>query len=320
MKFFLAAAVLLLSACGGRSTPPTTIRLVTFQGAEAPLLAKSQGLFAKAGLNVELQETAGTAKAMEALLGGSADSIIGTYEQTLQLQAKGQRVVAYRLLTECHCLALLVPPAKANIKRIEDLAGKTVGVGAPGGSMQVFVSYLLDKAGVAEASYVAIGVGASAYAAIESGKVDAAVVLASTLQRVRERYPDVRVLAETFSEAGSQQAFGFSNYPSMALIGHQDWLDKNAESARGLSAALGDAVAWIKSHTAEQTREALGGNMDLSALQLHLPRYSSSGQFEAEPANFVRLQMEKSRRIPRGAIGSIDATYTNAFVKPASSR
>lgn len=310
MKIFPLLIALLGCAC---STRPASVRLVTFQGAEAPLIAQKQGLFTQAGLRVDLQETAGTAKAMEALLGGSADSIVGTYEQALQLQAKGQRVVAYRLLTECHCLALIVPPRK-NIAKIADLAGKTVGVGAPGGSMQNFVAYLLEQAGAAEASYVAIGVGASAFAAIEGGKVDAAVVLASTLTRVRERYPRIRVLAETFSEEGSRQAFGFSNYPSMALLSTAGWLDKNPETAQRLSASLGQAVTWIQQHGAEQTREALGGHVDLAALKLHLPRYSAKGEFSPGPATFVRDQLVKARRIPAGAVPQVESTYTNAFV------
>jgi NitT/TauT family transport system substrate-binding protein len=312
MRLLLLLALIFSAAC---RPPAPTVRLVTFQGAEAPLLAHKLGIFEKSGLKVDLQETPGTAKAMEALLGGSADSIIGTYEQAIQLQAKGQRVVAYRLLTECHCLALLAPPSKKEIRRVSDLAGKTVGVGAPGGSMQTFVAYLLERAGAPPASYAGIGVGASAYAAIEGGQVDAAVVLASTLMRVKERYPDIRILAETFTEEGSRNAFGFSRYPSMALLARQEWLSAHEPTARALSAALRDSVAWMQSHTPEQTRDALGGNMDLGALKLHLPRYSATGEFSAEGAVFVRQQLMKAGRIPTGAVPPIDATYTNAFLQ-----
>lgn len=305
--------MLALAACN--RSKPTSIRLVTFSGAEAPLLAQKLNYFAEAGLDVDLQETPGTAKAMEALLGGSADSIVGTYEQALQLQAKGQRVVGYRLLTECHCLALVAPPSKPEIQKIEDLDGKTVGVGAPGGSMQTFVSFLLDRAHAGEASYVGIGVGASAFAAIEGGKVDAAVVLASTLTRLRERYPNLRVLAETFSEEGSQRALGVIRYPSMAVLAKGEWLDQNAATAQRVSAALGRAVDWIHAHPAEEVRQRLGGNLDLASLKLHLPRYSRSGHFEYGAAGFVLGQLERARKVEQGAIRSLEATYTNDYVK-----
>jgi NitT/TauT family transport system substrate-binding protein len=313
----IAASALILSlTCCAQSPKAVSLRIVTFQGAEAPLLAQKLGLFAKAGLQVDLQETQGTAKAMEALLGGSADSIVGTFEQAIQLRAQGKAVVAYRLLTECHCLALVVPPTKtAEIRAIGDLAGKTVGVGAPGGAMQNFVSFLLTRAGKEDASYVAIGVGASAFAAIEGGKVDAAVVLASTLGKLRERYPSVKVLAETFSDEGSRQAFGFAEYPAMALMAQQAWLDKHPDAARRAAEALGEAVMWIRQHSAEEVRATLGNNLDLGALKLHLPRYSAAGEFSLRPAEFVRDQLIKARRIPAGAVPDVTATYSNAFVK-----
>lgn len=314
MPFLLFLLALILAGCS--SPPPSHIRLVSFQGAEAPLLARKLGLFEKAGLQVDMDEMAGNAKSMEALLGGSADSIIGTYEQTILLQAMHQNVVAYRLLTECHCLALIVPPAKAKqIRQIKDLAGRTIGVGAPGGSMQSFAEYLLQKEGAASASYAGIGVGATAFAAIEGARVDAAVVLVSTLVRLRERYPDLLVLAETLSEAGSQHAFGFSKFPSMALLARGEWLQQHPREAQQLSGALGDAVTWIRTHPASAVRDALGATLDLRALELHLPRYSATGLFDPGPAQFVRQQLINAGKVPPSAVPSIQTTYTNQFVK-----
>ena len=315
MPILLLLLVMTLAGCG--KTQARAIRLVIFQGAEAPLLAQKLGFFEKAGVRVEIQETPGNSKAMEALLGGSADSIVGTYDQAIQLQAKGQRVVAYRLLTECHCLALIVPPSKAKeIRKIGDLAGRTIGVGAPGGSMQIFAAYLLQKAGAAEASYAGIGVGATAFAAIDSGKVDAAVVLVSTLVRLRQRYPELRVLAETFTETGSFDALGFSRFPSMALLAKGEWLDRNPGTAQKISDAVGQAAVWIRSHTAAEVSAKLGGNLDVAALELHLPRYSTSGIFEPGAARFVQQLLEQARRIPSGSVPSIEATYSNRFLKP----
>lgn len=314
MPILLLLLTVLLAGCG--KTPTAPVRMVIFQGTEAPLLAQKLGFFEKAGVRVELQETPGNAKAMEALLGGSADSIVGTYDQAIQLQAKGQRVVAYRLLTECHCLALVVPPAKAKeIRTVADLAGRTIGVGAAGGSMQIFASYLLQKAGAKEASYAGIGVGATAFAAIESGKVDGAVVLISTLVRLRERYPELRVLAETISEEGSRAALGFATFPSMALLAKGDWLDRNPAAAQSISQALGEAVAWIRARPAAEVGAALGGNVDVAALELHLPRYSLTGEFSPGPAQFVRQQLVNAKRIEGEAVPKVETTYTNQFVK-----
>jgi len=310
MKLLLT--LMALAGLSGCRSSGGALRLVTFQGAEAPLIAQKQGMFTNAGLTVEIQETPGTAKAMEALLGGSADVIAGTFDQAVQLQAKGQNVVAFRLLTECHCLAIVVPPSK-KIQSLAELGGKVVGVGAPGGAMQNFASFLIARAGGGEASYAGIGVGATAFAAIEGGKVDAAVVLATTLERVRQRYPDVRVLAETFSVRGSQEAFGFSRYPGMALMARDEWLKANHDTAQKVSDVFGQAVDWLLTHTPEQVAQELGAAADLAALRLHLPRYSASGVIDDGPAMFVAGQLERAGTIPRSS--PVHRAYTNYFVK-----
>ena len=77
-------------------------------------------------------------------------------------------------------LVLGVSPAHTGeINSIKDLAGKKVGVSAPGSSTDFFLKYLLAKNGVDPNSAAVIGIGldATAVAAMEQGTVDAAVML-----------------------------------------------------------------------------------------------------------------------------------------------
>ena len=62
---------------------------------------------------------------------------------------------------------------------VKDLAGKKVGVSAPGSSTDFFLKYLLAKNGVDPDAVAVIGIGldATAVAAMEQGTVDAAVML-----------------------------------------------------------------------------------------------------------------------------------------------
>src|SRR5437763_9943407 len=52
------------------------------------------GYFKEAGLDVEISDFQGGAKALQALLGGSADVVTGSYDHTIQMQAKRQPIVA----------------------------------------------------------------------------------------------------------------------------------------------------------------------------------------------------------------------------------
>src|SRR6516164_9245771 len=52
------------------------------------------GYFKQAGLDVEIADVQSGARALQSLIGGSADVGVGTFDHTIQMQAKGQPVVA----------------------------------------------------------------------------------------------------------------------------------------------------------------------------------------------------------------------------------
>jgi NitT/TauT family transport system substrate-binding protein len=304
---FTACFALILTSC----SQPERFRLVTFQGAEAPLLAQKLGFFEKEGLAVDVQEIAGTGKAMEALLSGSADSIVGTYEQAIQVQALGKPVVAYLQITNCHCLAMVALKAPGSLK------GKVVGVAAPGGPMQNFAARVLEQSGVSaeEVSFAAIGVGPAALAAVESGKVDAAVVLANTLVPLRQRHPGMVTIAETFTPEGNQRVFGTPGYPGMSLLGQPDWLRANRDRTLRLTRAMRATVAWMRANSAETVLAKLGsGNLD--ALRLHLPRYDAAGAFQLEEAGTVHEFLARNNAALRAAKVDLRQTFTNEYLQP----
>ena len=51
------------------------------------------GYFKDAGLDVEISDFPGGARALQALVGGSADVVAGAFDHTIQMQAKGQPIV-----------------------------------------------------------------------------------------------------------------------------------------------------------------------------------------------------------------------------------
>ena len=55
-------------------------------------IAERLGYFKDEGLAVEIVDFPGGAKALQALLGGSADLVSGAYEHTISMQAKGQSI------------------------------------------------------------------------------------------------------------------------------------------------------------------------------------------------------------------------------------
>src|SRR5205823_271383 len=76
-------------------------------------IAERQGYFKAEGLDVEILDFPGGARALQALLGGSVDVVSGAFEHTVSQQAKGQTIEAIFLQGKYSAITLLMPKAKA---------------------------------------------------------------------------------------------------------------------------------------------------------------------------------------------------------------
>src|SRR5579884_3349042 len=97
-------------------------------------LAAQLGYFKQAGVDVNIVDLAGGAKALEALLGGSADVVCGFIDHTIEMQAQGKAIRMFVLYDRYPGLVLAVTRAgqARGIKAIADLKGARIGVTAPG--------------------------------------------------------------------------------------------------------------------------------------------------------------------------------------------
>ena len=74
-------------------------------------LAAQLGYYHDEGLEVELHDFPGGSKALEALLGGSADVVAGFFDHTVQMAAEGKHVRSFVAMLRYPGLALIVSPA-----------------------------------------------------------------------------------------------------------------------------------------------------------------------------------------------------------------
>src|SRR5512140_897626 len=99
-----------------------------------PLTISEQlGYFKDEGLDVEISDFAGGAKALQALVGGSADVVSGAFEHTINMQSRNQFIEAFVLQGRAPQIALGVSTKNIpHYKSLADLKGKKIGVSAPG--------------------------------------------------------------------------------------------------------------------------------------------------------------------------------------------
>ena len=92
-------------------------------------VAEQLGYFKAEGLELTINDFAGGAQALRALVGGSVDVVSGAFEHTVNMQAKGQRLIAFVLQGRAPQIVLGVnPKTMPNYKTLADLKGKKIGV------------------------------------------------------------------------------------------------------------------------------------------------------------------------------------------------
>ena len=290
------------------------------------VLARELGAYETAGVDVELVNFKGGSQALTAVIGGSADVVSGYFDHCVIMAAKRQSLAAFATFDRFPGLVLVVSPVHAKeINSVRDLAGKTVGVTAPGSSTDFFVKYLLHKNGIdpAAAAIVGIGADATAVAAQEQGRVDAAVMTDPFVTVLETKYKDLKILSDTRTRKDTLDLFG-GDYPAGALYTRSDWIAKHETETQALASAIVATLKWIRQHSAEEIMAKMPPDMVgpdkalyLAALTKTIPMYSETGAMDPKGAEAALAVLSQS--IPEVAAAHIDVTktYTNRFVEQA---
>ncbi len=291
------------------------------------VLAKQLGEYDKAGLSVELVDLKGGSDALKAVLGGSADVVSGYFDHCVNLAAKKQELQAFVVYDRYPGLVLVVSPShNAEIKSIKDLAGKKVGVSAPGSSTDFFLKFLLKKNGLdpTSASVIGVGLGATAVAAMEQGQIDAAVMLDPAVTVLQGGHPDLRILSDTRTQKDNQAVFG-GDYPGGSLYATTAWVASHEKEVQGLTNAIVNTLKWIHSHSPEDIMakmppEMIGKDkaLYLAALKNTIPMYSETGLMDPKGAAAVLAVFSESSPEVAKANINVSKTYTNKYVEQAN--
>jgi NitT/TauT family transport system substrate-binding protein len=170
-------------------------------------------------------------------------------------------------------------------------------------------------------SVTAIGAGASAVAAVESGRIDAAWLSEPAFTIVKKRNPGIRVLADLRTEAGTKQAFDVTSYPAAVLYTSGAWLRANRPTAERLARAIVKTLEWMNTHSeqeiADRVPTAIRGDapaLYVEALQGSRAMFATGGRMPADGAAVVRDVLATFNPKVREATIDLSKTYTNDLV------
>jgi NitT/TauT family transport system substrate-binding protein len=291
-------------------------------------IAEQLKYFEAEGLEVEIVDFAGGSRALQAVVGGSADVVSGAFEHTLNMQFKGQPMRAFVLQGRAPQIVLAVnTKTMPNFKSVADLKGKKIGVTAPGSSTNVMANFVLAKAGLkpADVSFVGVGASSGAVAAVRAGQIDALSNLDPVIT-ILQRAGDVRIVSDTRDPAESEKVFG-GPMPAACLYAPVAFVEKNPNTAQALANAIVRANKWIQRAGPSEVIKVVPESYLLGDRAIYIDAFlkakgalSPDGMFpEAGSSTAMRALASVDEKIAAAKL-DLKANYTNEFARKANAK
>lgn len=238
-------------------------------------VARSGGHFTAEGLDVELIYTRGGNAAMQALVGGAVDYAATSLDVALQAYGKGADIRRFATTGRLPLFAAATAPARAKeIRGIEDLAGKTVGVSALGNADHALMLFLLRRAGVDPAKVQFATMGTNLLEAVRQGQVDVGLVQEPALTLIERA--GGRVLVNGMDARDAQQFFGGA-YEFMGVAVRTPEIAARKPEMEKLAKALASALQSLQTMAPEDLVKALPRELttgsDVGEIRDSLARY-----------------------------------------------
>jgi NitT/TauT family transport system substrate-binding protein len=292
-------------------------------------LASSLGYLKDEGLDVTVENfQAGGSKALQALIGGSVDVVVGAYDHTIQMQAKGKEIVGVFLLNEVPGVVMNVRSDLASkVNTAKDLKGLRVGVTTPGSSTDMIARYTMQRAGLTEreVAFIAVGSGAPGMVALEAKNIDALFSYDPVATQLAKKGA-VKTLFDARTVEGSKAAFGGA-YPFACVYVTKDFMEKNPETVQRIANAFLRTLRWIDAAAPKKIVETLPSTFKLGDVALNEAIWGSSKEIFSKTGVFN----PESVKTPLAVLTAYDPavkkvkidlskTFTNRFAEEAARR
>lgn len=291
-------------------------------------LAQRLGYFRDEGLDVELVSQPAGVDAESELLTGFAQGVVGFYDHTIDLQAKGKEVRAIVVFSQVPGEAEVVSTRlPATVQSMRDLRGRTLGVTGLGASTSFLTRYLMTQQGLSAGDYTMLPVGAerSFVTALRGGRIDAGMTTDPTVSRLVHS-GEARVLLDLRTLENTRAALGGS-YPAACLYLQTEWLEAHPDVAARLARAFVHTLRYMRTHGAEDIAARMPPEfrrdhpeLYTKALAAALPTFSTDGRMPDDGPPTVLRVLAASNTNARDKHIDLSRTYTNRFVDQVRER
>ncbi len=294
-----------------------------------PLTISEQlGYFKAEGLEVEISDFAGGARALQAVVGGSADVVSGAYEHTINLQSKNQMFQAFVLQGRAPQIAFGVSTKNMpGYRTVADLRGKKIGISAPGSSTNMMANLVLSRAGLkpGDVSFIGVGTAAGALAALRSGQIDA-MSNTDPVMTMLEQKGEVKIISDTRTLKGTVDVFG-GPMPAACLYAPAEFIQKNPNTCQALTNAIVRGLKWLQTAGPSDIIKTVPESYLLGDRALYLASFSKvrdaialDGLIPEEGAKTALKALASFDPSIKGDRIDLAKTYTNEFARRAKEK
>ncbi|MDP9109624.1 MAG: ABC transporter substrate-binding protein [Pseudomonadota bacterium] len=285
-------------------------------------LAEQLGYLKETGLEVELLSEPAGVNAETEMLSGAAQGVIGFYDHTIDLQARGKLVQSVVQFSQAPGEVILVSKAAADsIKSPADFKGKTLGVTGLGSSTNFLTQYLAAKSGVKNSEFTTLPVGAGStfIAAMAQGKIDAGMTTEPTISRLTSSGA-AKVLIDLRTVKETEAALGGS-YPAACLYMPNAWVSAHKDEVQKLANAFVKTLKYIQTHSAKEITEKMPADyysankqQYIDALEGSKQMFTAAGVMPANGPATVLKVLNGFDKAVQGKNINLANTFTSEFV------
>jgi NitT/TauT family transport system substrate-binding protein len=215
-------------------------------------VAIAKGFCEKAGIKCELQVIPASPLGAQAMMANSITSFFGPTEVANSAVLKGSKMkmvtggavsMVFQLVAGNH---LETPDAAKGWPHfMQDFKGKKIGVTSRGSGTEIWMAWMLQKAGIKpeDVSFVAVGGPATAYGALVSKQVDA-LMMFNPIGAMCEVLKTCKVIYRAATDPQPAEMFAL-NGGGNGLFFMQDYIDKNPQAIEAVIRAMKEAEAFI---------------------------------------------------------------------------
>jgi len=207
----------------------------------------NKGIFAEKDIKIDLVFVQSSAAVIQQLTAGSLDVTMSTgLVDPIRAIEKGAPIAIVRFESQSPPYALV---AKPNIKSLRDLKGKVISLGGAKDITRIYVERMLAPSGIKPGEFDMVFAGATAAraAALQSGAVDAAILLPPS---------SFQAVANGFNELGLTVDFA-PELPFSGTVVSVPWANGHKAILQRLLDAHARAVAWFEDDRNRQDAVAM---------------------------------------------------------------